>query len=155
MKNTLLKFDYEELDEFIVPDYFSKSKDISYLVHKIKDYLEVYKISDNDKLERISYELYGTTDYWDILLLLNGRDPLFDFPYDYDTVYDSARTFVNRYVYYLYSGAPLIVGPVADALYEEFLQKHIDANETNRFMFIVKPNKIGDFIKVLKDNGHL
>ena len=62
MKNTLLKFDYEELDEFIVPDYFSKSKDISYLVHKIKDYLEVYKISDNDKLERISYELYGTTD---------------------------------------------------------------------------------------------
>lgn len=155
MKNTVLKFDHEELDEFIVPDYFSKSNDISYLVHEIKDYLEVYKISDNDKLERISYELYGTTDYWDILLLLNGRDPLFDFPYDYDAVYDSARNYVNRYMHYIYSGAPLIVGTVADALYSEFLDKNINNNEANRFMFIVKPNKIGDFIKILKDNGHL
>jgi hypothetical protein len=155
MKNTVLKFDYEDLEEFVVSDYFSAPNDISYLVHEIKDYLEVYKINDNDKLERISYELYGTTDYWDILLLLNGRDPLFDFPYDYDAIYDSARKFANKYMYYIYSGAPLIVGPVAAALYEEFLQKYIDTNESNRFMFIVKPNKIGEFIKVLKDNGHL
>src|SRR5574344_1718437 len=137
MKNTILKFDYEELDEFIVPDYFSKSNDISYLVQEIKDYLEVYKINDNDKLERISYELYGTTDYWDILLLLNGRDPLFDFPYDYDTTYDSARRFVNRYIYYLYFDAPLIVGSVAEALHKEFLQKNIDANEANGFMYVI------------------
>ena len=67
MKNTVLKFDYEELDEFIVSDYFSKKVDVYSLIDQIKDYVSAYKISDNDKLERISYELYGTTDYWDIL----------------------------------------------------------------------------------------
>lgn len=155
MKNTVLKFDYEELDEFIVSDYFSKKVDVYSLIDQIKDYVSAYKISDNDKLERISYELYGTTDYWDILLLLNGRNPLVDFPYDYDAVYDSSKTFVNKYMYYVYSNAPLIVGKVADDLYKEFLQLNIDRNEINRYMFIVKPNKIGDFIKVLKDNVYL
>jgi len=155
MKNTVLKFNYEELDEFIVPDYFSKETNIYDLVNSIQEYVSLYKISDNDKLERISYEIYGTTDYWDILLLLNNRNPLFDLPYDYDTVYDNAKTFVNKYVYYIYSNALLNVGSVFQDLYNEFLNTYTNENEGYRYMLIVKPSKIGEFIKILKDNAFL
>ena len=59
MINTLLTYELEELDEFIVSDYTSKKVDIYNLFQEMKDngtladFLEVYRISDDDKLERI------------------------------------------------------------------------------------------------------
>ena len=97
MINTLLTYDLEELDEFIVSDYTSKKVDIYNLFQEMKDngtladFLEVYRISDDDKLERISYSIYGTPDYWDILLQINDRNPLFQMPYNLDTTFEIAE----------------------------------------------------------------
>ena len=154
MKNTILKYDMEELDEYIVSDYFSKNIYIEDIKSEMEGMLDVYKIEDNDKLERISYELYGTTDYWDILLMLNARDPLFDFPYDYDTVYDSARRYVDIYRFFIYAKAPLL-SLAGEELQEIFLEQHNEQNENARFIFVVKPSRIGDFIKIANENGYV
>ncbi len=72
MKNTLLNYDLEEVElngtDFNVSDYFSKDVGIYSLINDLDDYLDTYQINNNDKLERIAYELYGNIDYLDIRL---------------------------------------------------------------------------------------
>lgn len=155
MKNTVLTFDKEELDEFIVSDYFSKNFRLYEIKANLSDYLDIRKVTDNDKLENISYSLYGTTDYWDILLLINEKNPLFDMPYDYDTVVDSATDFANKYIYYVYSQAPLVIGDAATEFTERIIAEFVEDNENNRYMYIVKATKIGEFLKVINDAGYL
>jgi len=157
MKNTIVKFETEELEEFIVPNYFSKNIHITDLLDtlNIDTYFSYYQMTNNDKLERISYELYGTPDYWDILFLLNKRDPLFDIPFDYDTVYNSSTSFIDTYINYIYSNAPLSSIKRSTELQEEFLNMFIEQNEIYRVIRVVRPSKIGEFIKLLKKEGYL
>lgn len=155
MKNTIVKYELEELDDFIVSDYFSKTIDIFTLKEQIGAMLDVYVIDDNDRLERISHELYGTPDYWDMLLMLNERDPLFDMPYDYDNLHESTKLYTDKYKFFIYSHAPLFAGLAATELTEYFMQLLADRNEASRNILIIKPSSIGDFVKLLSDNGYL
>lgn len=163
MKNTILKYDTEELvlDEseqvtYEIPDYFSQKifiSDLSSSIDGWDDYLDTYRMADNDKLERVSYELYGTPDYWDIILMLNERSPLFDMPYDFDTLSDETSSFINTYANFIYIDAPLDQDRV-DALTEEYVNDSLDENETFRYIQVVKPSRISEFILLLKTNGY-
>jgi len=88
MKNTILNFDSKKvvLDgiEFEVPDYFSKDINIMEFIKTLNplDFFVKYTVQNNITLEKISFDLYGTTDYWDILALINDIDPLVSTPYD-------------------------------------------------------------------------
>lgn len=163
MKNTILKYDTEELvlDEseqvtYEIPDYFSQKifiSDLSSSIDGWDDYLDTYRMADNDKLERVSYELYGTPDYWDIILMLNERSPLFDMPYDFDTLSNETSSFINTYANFIYIDAPLDQDRV-DALTEEYVNDSLDENETFRYIQVVKPSRISEFILLLKTNGY-
>lgn len=155
MKNTIINYEREEVDGMLVPNYFSKKVHLDNIIRDISDMIDVYQITDNDKIERISYELYGTTDYWDVLLLINERDPLFDMPYDYDNVQTMSRKFADIYRYFIYSNAPLVNGTVADNFYDDLLNRKIEENESFRFMHIIRPSRMGEFLKLAKDNSYL
>lgn len=152
-----MNYEYEELDEFIVSDYFSKEIRISDLVidNDLSDYITYYELTDNDKIERISYELYGTPNYWDILILLNSKSPFFDMSFDFDVVYDNSTNFLETYTNIIYSHAILNSVERVTALREEFLNNFIEQNEANRRIVIIKPTKMGDFIKLLKNKKYL
>ena len=149
----------EELDEFIISNYFSKNIRISDLFSDttidMTKYITYYDISDNDKIERISYELYGTPNYWDLLVLLNDKDPYFNIPFDFDTVYDASTNFLENYTNIIYSHAVLSDAERVNSLREEFLQNTSDINESNRRIKIIKPNMISDFIKLLKKEEYI
>lgn len=159
MKNTVLNYETEtvflkEADQigYKIQNYFSKSVNISDLAKSYddwEDYFDTYKMMDNDKLERVSYELYGTTDYWDILFLINERDPLYDMPYDYDTLVTGTTSFLDTYAYFMYSQAPLS-GTRYSELKDEYLEKSQENNEIFRELKIVKSSKISAFISLLK-----
>lgn len=164
MKNKIVNFDTEIVDlgddsvTYEIPDYFSKDIHISDLESTYydtwSDYMDTYRMQDNDKLERVSYELYGTTDYWDILFLLNDRDPLFDMPFDYDTLSETSSNFIDAYVNDIYNESSLNDARV-NALTEEVVNEAIQNNETYRYITVVKPSKISDFIILLKDEGYV
>ena len=156
MKNTILKYSTEELDEFIVPDYFSKQVHIGDLLEDLKalGYVNLYRMTNNDKIERVSYELYGTTDYWDILLLLNSRDSLFGTPYDYESVAEASTNWSEKYINYLYAAGPNFIS-AANALREEYLAADVQENEDNRFIYVIKKNNLSDVIKIFKESGYL
>lgn len=155
MKNTLLVFDTEEVGDFISPNYFSKKIDLyNFLTDDIKkNFCYTYKIDDNDKIERISYSLYKTTDYWDLLLLLNGRESLSDMPYDYETYTNTIDQFIDEYNSNYYSNYPLNDTKLSD-LKTEFYEKERHLNESFRYMLVIKPEKLQEFLKLIKLAGY-
>lgn len=87
MKNKVLNFTKRKQTiegiEFEVPDYFSKSINVKDFFDNMKDVESFYiikKIEDDDRIERIQYEYYEDPSYWDLILLINGMEQLFDMP---------------------------------------------------------------------------
>ncbi len=160
MTNTILNYTYEELDEFIVSDYFSKKIDLYNILQEFSDagilanYMQVYRIADDDKLERISYDIYGTTAYWDLLLQINDKNPLFEMPYSLDTIIDSSEEYWNNYSNLLYFQAPLDTA-ILQTLIDEEIEKMKEKNEIYRVLYIIKPTKLQDFLKILRERDYI
>ena len=160
MTNTLLNYNYEELEQFIVPDFFSKKIDLYNILQEfidngtIADYMQIYRITDDDKLERISYDIYGTTSYWDILLQLNDKQPLFEMPYSLDTLIESAEEFWHNYSELVYFQAPL-KSSVLEQLISDEIEKMKEQNEIFRFIYIIKATKMQEFLKILRERDYL
>lgn len=165
MKNTLMKYNKEEvnfatkdLGEVNVSDYFSREVHLSDITSQIENYstyTATYRVQNDDKIERISYELYGTTDYWDILMMINSRDPLFGMPYNFDSISDNSTSFVDNYIQNNYNPAPLPSVTRINELKEEFLNKFDLDNEGKRYITVIKPSKMPDFIRQLRILGYL
>lgn len=160
MNNSILNYTLEELDEFIVPDYFSKKIDIYSVLDEfinagtLANYVQTYRIADDDKLERISYDIYGTTIYWDILLQMNDKQPLFEMPYSLDTLISGSEEFWNNYSNLIYFQAPL-QSEVLQLLIDEEIEKMKDQNEVYRFIYVIKPTKLQEFLKILRDKDYM
>ena len=154
MKNTILNFEKEEVDNFIVSDYFSKNINLySIITDNIKlEFFTLYKIMDNDKIERISYELYGTTDYWDLLLLINDREAFCGMTYDFETCTSNVESYIDKYEFEIYSNEDISDERKTELL-DEFYEKYKLRNEMNRYLHIIKPSKMQDFLKLIKLAG--
>lgn len=160
MVNTILKYDYEDLGDYIVSDYTSKKIDLYNILQEMKDnntlsdYFDIYRMMDDDKLERISYSIYGTTDYWDILLQLNDRNPLFEMPYNLDTIVDSVEIFWKKYSNNVYFQSPL-----NDTVLNELILAEIEnmkkQNEIYRLIYIIKTSKMNEFLKILRERDYI
>lgn len=160
MNNTVLNYNLEELDEFIVSDYFSKKIDLYNILQEFADsgilseYVQMYRISDDDKLERISYDIYGTTDYWDLLLQINDTQPLFGMPYSLDVIIDSANEYWEKYSKDVYFQPP-VNSVVISALVNDEIEVSKERNESIRFIYIIKPTKLQEFLKILRERDYI
>jgi hypothetical protein len=76
-------------------------------------------------------------------------------PYSYDTLSYSTKKFVDNYVYYVYSNAPLSSDRIINSLNENFIKENEDLNETYRFIRVIKPTRMSDFIKLAKELSYL
>ena len=151
MKNTIIKYTKEELDEYIVSDYFSKDIYVYDVISEISQFLEIYLIDNNDQLENISYKLYGTADYWDVLLLVNNRDPLFQMPFDYDYI-ENAR---DKTLESFSNTVSNLTEDKKKEFGEKFLEKLQEENESYRFIYVVKRQNINDVLTLFKEKGYL
>ena len=153
MKNTFLNFDQEEVDDFIVSDYFSRNlRLVDILTEDIKNtYFTSHRLDDNDKLERLSYDIYGTTDYWDLLAMINDKDPLFGMSYDFENYTSYTDTFIEDYND-IYSNKPLSENRILE-LKNEFYEINRIKNEGNRYIYIVIPSRLQEFLKLIKLEG--
>lgn len=160
MNNTVLNYNLEELDEFIVSDYFSKKIDLYNILQEFADsgilseYVQMYRISDDDKLERISYDIYGTTDYWDLLLQINDTQPLFGMPHSLDVIIDSANEYWEKYSKDVYFQPP-VNSVVMSALVNDEIEVSKERNESIRFIYIIKPTKLQEFLKILRERDYI
>jgi len=149
MKNTILKYDKIDGGSFISEDYTSKDmKKILELPELSNtEWIEYIELYDNQTIEQISFLLYDSADYWDILVIINDMDPLFDMSYEFDILEQLSENKVQKYLAD-YSGFYKV--DTYDRLKELVLAKEVEQNEINRQIKIIKPEKLYDFINLVK-----
>lgn len=97
MDNSVVNFKKENIDGFEISDY--RSKDFSKFKEIQKDQFKSLDVFNNSLIEGISYNIFNNTDYWDLLLLINDKDALFDMVYDFDTIKDIVEESIQSYFF--------------------------------------------------------
>ena len=117
------------------------------------DWFGYQQISNNTTLEKVSYDLYGSSQYWDILLLVNNRMPIFDMPYDYDVISEVGETMTRDYEQRIYrKDIPSTILPNGMTTRELFIKSFEDIqtenNEKYRIIKYILETKLYDFINM-------
>ena len=163
LKNTVLKPTVAAIDnaEKIFPDRsgslnvplynITTLRKIKRVVDEINpDIISYMTVNNNTCLEKISYELYGNANYWDILLLLNTRSPLFQMPYDFDVLSDAADRSVTEYERKVYKKK--LPTAIQETFRKTSLEQLTKENERFRILKYIQPSRIFDFLQILYEN---
>jgi len=152
-KDIDIKHHRRNVDIYSITDYTSIdiSNILSYVKNSDQTMFDWYQIEDNDKIERISLELYGNINYWDILMIINQRNPLFEMPFDFDTLSNLALDQVEEFIDEVYK-KPL--GELEHAkMYSKWETKYIANNEIFRIIKIIRPTRMSEFLQNGYDQG--
>lgn len=171
LKNTLLNFDTINIDDVtnvtvsktenslnVTPSlnisFYDRNK-----IQKIKDVISTMNdawfsyvlVPQNSTLEKISFDLYESKDYWDILLLVNERMPLFDMYYDYDIISEAGETALKEYENKVYRKK--ILSDVRERLRVKMQQNYEAENENLKIIKYIKKNYLYDFINFINNDS--
>lgn len=98
-------------------------------------YLQIYKISDGELIEHISYNVYGDTRYtWVIMVVNNFTDPIFDLALPDDAIMRRAQDEAT------------IGGTIDYEKYSILYDKLSEENDNKRNIKVIKNEYLGSFI---------
>lgn len=148
MKNSILIFEREVIDNISVTDYKTLNLDSLRDLLNNKSYLKYIELKYNDLIENVSYKYYKNSAYWDLLLVMNNRDALFDMVYNFDTVVDIVDEITENYFRKDYQGK---VSEEFILWYKENKKIKIsNLNENNVILFILKDEILSEVIRNIK-----
>lgn len=148
MKNSILIFEREVIDNISVTDYKTLDLDSLRDLLNNKSYLKYIELKYNDLIENVSYKYYKNSAYWDLLLVMNNRDALFDMVYNFDTVVDIVDEITENYFRKDYQGK---VSEEFILWYKENKKIKIsNLNENNVILFILKDEILSEVIRNIK-----
>ena len=129
-----------------------KIQKIKNILSKMNDaWFSYVLVHQNSALEKISYELYGSKDYWDILLLLNERMPIFEMYYDYDIISEAGETGIEEYENKVYRKK--ILSSVRERLRIKLQENQEKENENLKIIKYIKKDYLYDFLNFLNSNN--
>jgi len=116
-----------------------------------KDYILYKKIEDDSLLEKISYDIYGTTDFWDILMVLNGITRTNQLPTKYDTIQEYAEYDYQNWLEKMYKILNIEVDVYKEAKYQEILNDYMEKNEKFRNFKYISPTDMSELLADLNN----
>lgn len=114
MENTIMIFNTFE-DSNIV-DYRSDNILERLNNYNFSDKLKNATLNENEFVEGKSYKSYNSPNFWDLILLINQKNGLFDMFFDNDTLNILADEITNEYFY----GDEPYQGPITQTLIDEY-----------------------------------
>ena len=148
MKNSILIFEREVIDNISVTNYKTLNLDSLRDLLNNKSYLKYIELKYNDLIENVSYKYYKNSAYWDLLLVMNNRDVLFDMVYNFDTVVDIVDEITENYFRKDYQGK------ISEQFIEWYKEnkkiKISNLNENNVILFILKDEILSEVIRNIK-----
>lgn len=156
MINTMLKYDKIIINGLELEDYTSKKYYNIHFMEELSDdaYVDYYQLQNDEKIETVSYKLYNSPDYWDMLLLINNMSPLFDMTYNYDLTADCSEDFVNTYANDVYVTGDLTEEYIAQLKVVE-LERHLICMEEKRTIKVIRPSSLQSFLKKAREKGYI
>ena len=96
MFNTVYNYNSREYENFEFQDYTSiYFGDLEKTIKDYPQYFEFIEVSDDDKIENISYQRYGSENYADLILACNTENFLWSTPYNQDVMLDYLDSIMN------------------------------------------------------------
>jgi len=141
MDKSICDFDDFEIDG---SNYNYKIKNFNSIdLTEIKEYLlglpEIYftylKVVEGTKIEKVLWDYYLEEDLYDLILLLNNREMIFDMPYSYDVVSSKVDTQLLDYEFKVFGNTIGELSPQA----RERLRKKLDdqySENNNKFVYL-------------------
>ena len=165
MKNEVLNFDYFKLQNaekiYAVNNYnsISISEIKEHLKSLDKNYFVWLKLNEGDTIEKVLHDYYGNEDIYDLILILNDRDMLFDMPYSYDVILEAVNSDIQKYEYKVYGNIKNgLSNKVANKLKEKIDERYSENNQKFLYLKVIKlsyintvKKKIYDIIETQKD----
>jgi hypothetical protein len=154
MTNSQLVFPTEEVGGINIKYFAGDKRTKVYDIPEASDltFITYIQIIQNQTIESIAYDLYGSTKYWDLLVLLNNRDPLFDMFYSDILMTDFSDEIINSYESNVYKS--VIPSKEREELSEFWLEQITTSNDNNRVLKIIKPFKLNEFLVIMKQYGY-
>lgn len=144
-----LEIKTNEIDTFIVRDYKALPKKIDKNIKN--EYLENYKLKENEYFENASHNVYYDKDLWDLIAIINDRNVLTDRVFSSDVTNEIAEKLTNNYFYNF--DCPY-QGNATNELREEYknylLDKLNTKNLKNAIIKIIKPEYLAEYLRNTK-----
>ena len=118
---------------------------------ELKNLFKIGTIDDNYTIEALTNHVYSNPNLWDFIMLLNDRDPLFDMPYDYDTLAVFAESKLDEFM--RQHPRINITDERKQELYAKFLLEAVSENERNRSIEAFDPKHLSAIITTLRQEG--
>jgi len=143
MKNKYLEFDNMD---FIDNKQVKNFTRLSYLPDLPKDFwdnftFDTYLVDDDEYIEGISWRLYETTDYWDVLMFLNGITNFYDLPKNFNVVVERTMSKVDKWNQF---SNKKLSEEEKEKKYKELLDKENEKNERFRHIKYLTPSGLSD-----------
>lgn len=139
---------YEELYNKVYRDYQSFSIDavLEFCIAYPESLLKV-SVPPGMSIEGLAQKLYSDKDYWDLLMVLNNKELLYDLPKSNDLVAIEVEELVEKYF-------EDYQGPVADGLIEAYkenlLENKTKENLEKQTFIVLNPNYKKQFLRIVK-----
>jgi len=154
MKNEFYNFNYTDYDGVQVKDFaFQTKNEILASLPEANDpyYVTYIQLEQNQTFDMVSDILYDSTDYWDLLAALNDKDPIQSLFFSDEIIHNYGINMTNLYEEKV--SEQQLPQSVRNILLNRYTQKGIELNDNNKFIKVVYPTKLRDFLKVLRDNN--
>lgn len=153
LKQTIVKFDERTIGKYKVSDFTSVDlSEINTFVDNNPDLFDWHQLQNNTNIEKVALDLYGDPDFWDILLVINNRQPLTELPYDFDVISNVVDQRIDDYIKEVYiEDLPVLT---RETMYNQYLAKQEKLNDEWRVIKIVDPSKINDFMQKGYEEGY-
>lgn len=131
-----IEFTPDDLDSATMKNLFYVLK----LNVQDSEIVDLYNITGVKRIENISYELYGTTDYWWIIAKMNNiNDIIFDLPISEEVLQQLAMDeTLEQY--------EAIDDEGAMEYYVEQFEILVEENDSKRHLNVINPSAIGSVI---------
>ena len=124
-----------------------------------KDYFVWLKVNEGDKIEKVLFDYYKTSDYYDLILLVNSREMVFGMPYSYDVVLNAVDVDIQNYEYKVFGSLKESLSEKSKSrLVEKIDDQYTSDNKQFLYLKVIKnehinyvKRKIIDMINTQKD----
>lgn len=147
LTNSIIDYSNRTIDTYDLEDYFSINfKTIyEYVEQCDEDFFDWVQIQNNVTLEKLALDFYGNANYWDVLLVINQKNPLFEMPFDFDSLSTMAEDKIDSYIREIYNND--IPVSIYNIMYEKYKNDLVLLNEEYRIIRIVRPGRIQEFFQ--------
>jgi len=118
-------------------------------IFKGNDYIKELLIEDNTLIEQISYRLYDTTDYWDLLFVLNNMTNLNQLPKEEDIILRRADNIYKKWLE-VNQSTVIYEGLNIEEKYKNILKEEEEKNEKYRYFKYISSSHISEVMNELK-----